>query len=569
MLKVLFYHANDSLEPKDKEKKILYLGIASLYLKTHIDINHPDLAKQIDWMLPIQHRLSDQDLIDVCNTQQPDLICSSHYIWNHSILMEQLSRIRNKISKDIKIVAGGPSIDVNIDPDFFTKYSFIDYALYGSAENSFADLINSLLTKKQLIAFNTSNIAWFDKNKNKTIVAEFKYVPHSTVSPFLHCEEMFSAMVKHEQDNDVSVVIPYELTRGCPYSCTFCDWNSGLSNKVSRRKGSYQLEIDLFQKLKINNLYLADANVGQYQEDIDMIEYLGNKNINENTNFKIDGNFSKLRKENNLKIYHILAKSNLVSDYAGFTISVQDINATVLKNIDRPDVGWDEHLRIINELKESYPTKNSKVQLIQGLPGQTPDSWRDTLSEVTKHSLLLQPFISELLPASPAARDNIYHEKFKFAYSSSERYFEGHTFRGVFPESCVSFDQRDFVKMTILTHFYATLANIKSQIEEKFDLEAAVDSFLSSNNYRALENNLYDNWTRHDKFYFTINIDMTQQVLSACHFASTSSRWSSTIFLVKLLSAHTKSPGNFIKKLITKDNNGNLVSKITNIKGYT
>ena len=217
MIKILFYYGNDALVPEQGgDNEILFLGIASLYLKTYIDINNPEIANQIEWLLPIQRRMSDEKFIAYCNKTKPDLICSSHYIWNHTSMIEQLGRVRPHISKDIKIAAGGPSIDVNIDSDFFVKYPFIDYAMYGAGEQAFSDLITSLVTKKQMIAFNTSNIAWVDKTKNKTVIAEFKYVPQSKISPFLHNEQIFSEMVKQEQDNDISVVIPYELTRGCP-----------------------------------------------------------------------------------------------------------------------------------------------------------------------------------------------------------------------------------------------------------------------------------------------------------------------------------------------------------------
>ena len=110
----------------------------------------------------------------------------------------------------------------------------------------------------------------------------------------------------------------------------FCDWNSGLTNKTTRRKGTYEDEIDLFYDLGIKGIYLADANVGQYEEDIDMVAYLAKKNIEEGAEFRTDGNFSKLRKENNLKIYHLLARGNLITDNAGFIISVQDTNEDVL-----------------------------------------------------------------------------------------------------------------------------------------------------------------------------------------------------------------------------------------------
>ena len=66
----------------------------------------------------------------------------------------------------------------------------------------------------------------------------------------------------------------------------------------------YTQEIDLFQQLGIKHIYLSDANVGQYDEDVDMIEYFGQKNLQENAEFRISGNYSKLRKDVNLKIFN-------------------------------------------------------------------------------------------------------------------------------------------------------------------------------------------------------------------------------------------------------------------------
>jgi len=534
MIKILFYHCNDTLGVS-KDNRQIYLGVSSLYLKTHIDKTDTDLSSQLEWMVPIQQKMSDQNLIDYINFHKPDVFCTSNYIWNHSSIMDQLKNIHDKVSHDICIVSGGPSIDVNIDPDFFSKYPFVDYAIYGAGEVAFRDIISSLLNKEKLIAFNTSNVAWYDANKKKQVVAEFKYVPQLKWSPYLNNVDFFTKIIKIEQDKNISVVLPYDLTRGCPYSCTFCDWNSGLTNKTTRRKGTFKDEIDLFQKLKIQNLYLSDANVGQYDEDIEMISYMAQKNLEEGTNFKVDGNFSKLRKENNLKIYHIMAKSNLLTEYAGFTISVQDTNPMILKNINRPDVGWEVHKQMIRELKECYPNIHSKVQLIQGLPGQTVQSWRNTLKEVSKENLQLQIFISELLSASPAARSQEYKENFNFSYSSSLRFNGNDYYRGYFSESCASFTKKDFVKMTILSHFYTAIVYVKSQWHETFDCETVVDYFLQSEIYQMLEYNLWDNWQNHDKFYYSVNFDGKQQDTSACFIFSTSQIWAVNMKFIRLI----------------------------------
>ena len=573
MLKVLFYHANDTL--RESAENLLFLGVAALYLKTWIEQNRPEIGEQLNWMIPIQKKMSDDELINLLEREKPDLFCSSHYIWNDSFICDQLNRIKNRVPSGICFVAGGPSIDVNIDPDFFTKKTFPDYAIYGAGEVAFADIVESILKNKKLIAFNTSNVAWFDKEKNKTIIADFKYVPQLSISPYTSNKELFTSIIKDVQRKNISVVLPYDLTRGCPYSCTFCDWNSGLTNKTTRRKNSYKDEIDLFQELKVKNIYLSDANVGQYQEDIDMIEYMGNKNIFENAGFKIDGNFSKLRKENNLKIYHILAKSNMLTDVAGFTISVQDINKTVLENIDRPDVGWDVHLSMIQELKQAYPHLHSKIQLIQGLPGQTVDTWRETLREISRHDLQLQIFISELLPASPAARDKIYQEKFKFTYTTSERFNGHHFFSATFPESCVSFSKKDFVRMTVLSHIYSALSQFKSQKVATFNLEQVVDDFLKSPMCKAVEDNLYDNWTKHNKFYYTKGFDgntiLGADAITACYIFLTGSIWAGSYKLLTLIAKNldpgVMTPTEFIKTNLVKEGNRFNV-KIETLQGF-
>jgi tRNA A37 methylthiotransferase MiaB len=224
--------------------------------------------------------------------------------------------------------------------------------VYGAGEQAFADIIDHLVNQKPMIAFNTSNCAWKNHNTGKTVVADYKFVKMIETSPFVHNAKLFGRMVADAKKKNVPVWLPYTLTRGCPYSCTFCDWNSGLGNKVSRRKNTYREEIDLFQQVGIKDIYLSDANVGQYDEDIEMIEYFAQKNLEENAGFHVSGNFSKLKKENNLKIFHTMARGKLINKT--FNLSIQDINKEILDNINRPDVGWETHVSMAKELQEKY-----------------------------------------------------------------------------------------------------------------------------------------------------------------------------------------------------------------------
>lgn len=496
-LKILFYHAGSF----DFE----WFYPAVLQFKTYIDLYFPETAQHLDWCIPIQTQITDQELISAIKDNDIDVLCTSHYIWNHDFLNTQLARVASEIKNQVKIISGGPSIDAHIDAEFFEKYPYVDYAVFAAGEQAFADILTHLIFDNPLIAFNTSNCAWKNLKTNKVMVAEYKFVKMIDVSPFVYNEQLFTEMTKEFFEKNQNMWLPYTLTRGCPYSCTFCDWNSGFGNKVSRRKNTYQQEIDLFQKLGIKNIYLADANVGQYEEDVAMIEYFAHKNIHENAKFHVGGNFSKLKKENNLKIFHEMAKSKMINKT--FNISIQDINQQVLKNIDRPDVGWDVHVAMADELRQHYPHLLVKAQLICCLPGQTVKSWRETLTQVVQKNIFPIIFLNEPLPASPAMNDPEYQRQFQFEYIKSNRIFDGEPFLSLIPKKSSSFTQEDIVHMVVLSVIYQALSAINLAMCEHniggYDIELAAESLIASDNYQNLCDNLLENWITKNNFYFT------------------------------------------------------------------
>ena len=496
--RILFYHTGMQG----------WIKVNVLVFKTFIDTLYPDLAEKLEWLLPVQDAMTDDELLRYIKQNNVDILCTSHYLWNHDFLTKQLSRVKPKLSLQA-MIAGGPSIDVNNTKDFFDQHPYIDYAVYGPGEQAFADIISHLVLKTPMIAFNTSNCGWKNPNTGLPIVADYKFVKMLEISPFVHNAELFGRMVanaKKKNVNNSPEWIPYTLTRGCPYACTFCDWNSGLGNKVSRRKNTYQQEIDLFHKLGVKNIYLSDANVGQYDEDVDMVEYFAQKNLQKNAGFRISGNYSKLNKKNNLKMFSIMAESGLVQKTLNF--SIQDINEKVLNNIDRPDVGWDVHVAMANELRGKYPHLIVKTQLICGLPGQTVESWRQTMQQIVAKDMLPVWFVNEPLPASPAIYDPEYQKKWEFEYDKVNRIdLQGNHYISTVPKKCVSFSQHDLVEMFTLSGICEAISIINltmiQHFKSRIDTEFIIDKMLSSKGYRILCDNLYNNWANEQIFYFT------------------------------------------------------------------
>lgn len=556
--RILLYHAGG---PNS------WLYPAVLHLKTYIDIIHPEVADKLEWLVPIQQTMNNQELLEFIKIHEPDALCTSHYIWNHDFLVNQLDSIKSQLPENLTIIAGGPSINVNIDPNFFTKHPYIDYAVYGAGEQAFADILKSLVNNTPLIAFNTSNCGWVNSKTGLLTVADYKFVKMISTSPFTHNQELFAEMVDVLLQRNGFLYLPYTLTRGCPYSCTFCDWNSGLGNKLSRRKNTYKEEIDLFHKLGVKQIYLADANVGQYDEDIDMIQYFAQKNLQHNAEFRISGNYSKLRKDVNLKIFNIMAESGLIQKTLNF--SIQDTNEEILKNIDRPDVGWEVHAAMADSLVAKHPHLIVKAQLIYGLPGQTPITWRETLRQITQKNILPIVFLNEPLPASPAMYDPEYQRKFQFEYVKSIRVdTELDFYTSEIPKKCISFDQQDLVQMTVLSGVYNALSVIKfimlKQTGLELDIEIVVDNFLISSNYQNLCNNLYHNWTSEQKFYFTKDFAGNPTVLTCEPMSFGGYLASNNNFIVYIAKVLPDGVSKKLIELVVKSNFRNLAGGLAN-----
>lgn len=201
-----------------------------------------------------------------------------------------------------------------------------------------------------------------------------------------------------------------------------------------------------------------------------------------------------------------MAESGLVQKT--LNLSIQDINEQVLKNIDRPDVGWDAHVAMADELREKHPHLIVKTQLICGLPGQTVESWQQTMQQIVAKNMYPVWFVNDPLPASPALYNPEYQQKWEFEYSKVTRIGMGDSFYvGIIPKKCISFGQRDLVEMVITSIICETISVINLTIMQYFasriDTSFLIDNMLSSAGYLLLCDNLYTNWLDADVFLLT------------------------------------------------------------------
>lgn len=346
---------------------------------------------------------------------QPDIVLFSIYLWN----AQELHRLAKQIKEykpDTIIILGGPDISWKQSSEYLTTHWYYDYMVYGDPEKAFVLLLDAVLDNKanSITLLNIPNLMVRDKQGKpiKTTWEIYQNELYTTYSPWMHSIEDVKRDCKIAKQENLVPAIAYETDRGCPYNCSFCDWQAGLHHKVTRRKYTWKDEINLFAELG-GYLTISNANFGMYKDDIELIEYAWTlENLKKYPGFiVVSPGFAKLHKK---RVFDIYKKYGDIFGHIVVKASLQSLSDDVLTNIDRPGIPWPEHKKMILDLSEGGKEVRTHVELIVGLPGETCASWNSMIYELLDVCpIWLTVHVFMPLPNSPSA-DPSYMSKYQF-----------------------------------------------------------------------------------------------------------------------------------------------------------
>jgi radical SAM superfamily enzyme YgiQ (UPF0313 family) len=265
---------------------------------------------------------------------------------------------------------GGPHQGYN--KNFFKKYNHVDYCCYatGHGELFLKEILPQIekhgkVVEPSKIPFLISREYVCDNKKT------FYEWPEE--SPIEKNMEYLLNVVATAKRKNKSTTIHYETTRGCPYSCVYCEWGGGIGSKVSKKPLELiKKELEIISILGFNSLEIIDANFGILDRDVDILNYIiENKKIYNNpVDFIIYG-LAKVKVEKRERILDVLFENKLSSYYF---MAIQAYDEEVLKNIKRFDITFEENFKLSKKYREKYGIQ-TKVELIVGLPGYTLETF--------------------------------------------------------------------------------------------------------------------------------------------------------------------------------------------------
>lgn len=344
---------------------------------------------------------------------KPDIVCISMFLWSADILHYLAKRVREEYPETI-IMLGGPEVNWKDPENFCKQYPYYDYIGYGDGEQTFINLIDAMFDNKTstIDLLNINNLIFKDK-KGKVYCTPhelYKGKIYTHHSPWIHCKETFIRDCNRIRERTGNVpIVAWESDRGCPYNCSFCDWESGLHHKVIAKKYDHHAEIELFADQGCQISY-NNANFGMFEKDLKSIEHIWTLEKAGKLASGAEPSWAKLHKN---KVHEIYRKKGEIFGYIELKSCFQSITPEVLVNIDRPSTPWPEYKQMLIDIKKEHEVR-FYPDLMTGLPGETRQSWDAMMMEFMDlapiWNIIASPW--HMLPTAPGA-DSLYIKKHK------------------------------------------------------------------------------------------------------------------------------------------------------------
>jgi hypothetical protein len=188
-----------------------------------------------------------------------------------------------------------------------------------------------------------------------------------------------------------------ETNRGCPYSCTFCDWGSATQQRI--RKFSLErvfAELEWCARHGIQTVGIADANFGIFERDIAIAEKVAELKTQHKFPHHVGVNYAKNSMKNLKPIVKVLGDAGVI---AYGQLSLQSMDEGTLKTIERSNIKPEKYHELAYEFRRAgLPLF---IDLMMGLPGSTVTSFRNDLQQSIDREVIAKVYPTQLLVNSP------------------------------------------------------------------------------------------------------------------------------------------------------------------------
>jgi len=337
-------------------------------------------------------------LADLAERTGPAVLFCSDYVWSLESNLATARRAK-ALNPELVVIHGGPS-SPKYEPDaerFLDEHGDVaDILTRGEGEELICELLTAL--GESLPCLDHERLRSIDgltfrvdgetvRTPDRDRITDLEALP----SPYLTGE------FDHIDARSWNTCLSVESNRGCPYSCAFCDWGSSTMSRIRmfpiERVAS---EIEWAADRGVVAINIPDANFGIMSRAVKTAEHIAA--VKARTGFPSVLVFypAKNTTKHFLQIMDVLGEAGITS---AASLSLQTVDEASLAALDRANISTDHFVA----LAADYRRRRHPLQgdLLIGIPGQTPDSYRRDLQFMFDQEILVRTWPVQILPNAP------------------------------------------------------------------------------------------------------------------------------------------------------------------------
>lgn len=351
----------------ETQEHMVYLPYTAGLLEAYVKARAPEPARYL-FTLPVFERLPIEQNLPLLKGSQ--IIGFSCYLWNHEYSL-RLAQAHKAEFPDSLIIVGGPMVPLQAEA-YLRQHPFIDVCVHGEGEAVFLELLEAYPGRQwqHIPGISFLQDGEYVHRAPGPRRSDLDEIP----SPFL--SGCFEPLMQVHPDKDwISV---WETNRGCPFSCSFCDWGSATQSKVTRfGMERLKAEMDWFGRNGLEFVFSADANFGMLKRDVEIARYLAEVKARYQMPRKLYTQVTKNRADRAFEAQKILHDADLCLPV---TLSLQSVNSQVLNAIQRDNISLDTYRDLqLRFRKAGMPTY---TDLLVGLPDDNFERFSSNLAQV-------------------------------------------------------------------------------------------------------------------------------------------------------------------------------------------
>lgn len=317
----------------------------------------------------------------------PDVVGCSVFLWSFGFFLEVAEALKADDPGRLMVFGGPSARPVMLDKQpHRMKSGSVDLLVINEGENTFREVVD-LTDRSPGALMAIPGVALRDGG-----------AWHETVTRPLGDLNLLSS--PYEMDlmpsGGLGILQTY---RGCPFTCSFCEWGTMKSPKRVRTVESLSAEFVAMERLSLGGALLADAGL-----NLNSGAFRNLSTAAKRTGFLAKRGLicevypAKVRDE------HLEFLAGIGQPYVG--VGLQSFDNKVLANVERKydEARFEETLRALRQVS------SVAIEIILGLPGDNPEDFRNNFHRARSLPCALRVYHCVVLPSALMVRSPPEHQ---------------------------------------------------------------------------------------------------------------------------------------------------------------